>query len=127
MVATKEDLYIEAGATFDRSWVWRETLENGSLGDPVDLTGYTARMHIRRTLVDPDILVDANTENEQIILGGTAGTVQVLIPDEVTEEIGVTAGVYDLELESAGGYVYRLLEGKVKVSPNVTREPVADG
>lgn len=127
MVAKKEDIYIEQGATFDRTWQWRE-FDGESFLDPIDLTGYTARMQIREKVKDATVLLNASTEAGTIILGGTDGMVQILLPDELTATLAVASGVYDLELESAGGYVYRFLEGKVKVAPNVTRPaPVTSG
>ena len=121
MAAKVEDLYVEQGATFDRTWLWRETLEDGSLGDPIDLTGYTARMQVRQSVKADEVLLEATSEAGTIVLGGPSGTVQVLLPDELTDTLVIAQGGYDLELESAGGYVYRLLQGKVKVSVNVTR------
>ena len=49
------------------------------------------------------------------------------VGDDVTEALpvatdGVIAvAVYDLEIQSPGGDVDRLLEGTVKIKPNVTR------
>ena len=44
MAAAQYDILIEQGATFSRTFVWKDSSEVA-----VDLTGYTARMQIRKT------------------------------------------------------------------------------
>jgi hypothetical protein len=50
----------------------------------------------------------------------TTGRVDITITDEQTAAL-TTSGVYDLELESGGGEVHRVLEGKYRLSAEVTR------
>ena len=109
-------LTIEQGATFDPVLTWGD--ENGL---PIDLTGYSARMQIRETVDAVAALPDATTVNGQIILGGAAGTVTFAIPATITAAFTFEEAVYDLEVESAGGHVTRLVEGSVYLSPEVTR------
>jgi hypothetical protein len=49
-----------------------------------------------------------------------SGSIDVLMSAQVTEDFNFDTGVYDLELYS-GSVVERLLEGKVKISREVTR------
>ena len=87
---------------------------------PVDLTGYTARMHIRATLESTTALVTLTTENAGITLGGAAGTIIPLILATATDDLTFDTAVYDLELIS-GTTVTRLLSGNVTLSKEVTR------
>jgi hypothetical protein len=115
-MAAKYKITILQGETFDKTIVWKS-------GDPsnlVNLTGYTARMQIRKKYGDAVVLLSLTTENGKIILGGTAGTIQLLLSATDTSAIDWVAGVYDLELVSSGGVVKRLLYGTVKVSLEVT-------
>jgi hypothetical protein len=48
------------------------------------------------------------------------GRVEVIVTDEQTEDL-TSSGVYDLELVSPAGEVYRPLEGKMRLSKEVTR------
>jgi hypothetical protein len=236
-------LRVEQGATFRRTLYWRQPLVDLTTGEylfdasgniipgpPVDLTGYTGRMHIRRTVRDATFqleLTSANggvtvatpvirmapyvraatttsinlatqaldpidgvtpTEGERVLVraqndanengiytareaeawtrdpamssaedltvgaavyvtegtinaGKTfrqmntvadlsdpqlweespVGRIEILATDEQTEDL-TASGVYDIELESSGGEVYRLMEGKVRLSQSVTRE-----
>lgn len=114
-MADTYDLYIDQGATFERVITWKQT--NGT---PVDLTGYSARMQIRRTKSNETALVSLTNANG-ITLGGTSGTIAISISAAVTEALTFRRAVYDLELVSPNGSVYRLLQGAVALSKEVTR------
>lgn len=88
---------------------------------PVDLTGYTARMQVREKASSSSKIVDLTTENGGITLGGLAGTVLLEISASDTESLVPKTYVYDLELESSGGFVVRLMEGQFTVTAEVTR------
>ena len=118
MAAFKVPLKIDQGATFRKSVTWK----TGTPATPVDLTGCTARMHVRSDIKSPTVLLDLTTVNGGITLGGAAGTVELMLTDEQTAAITWTTAVYDLEIEFATGDVRRLLYGSVSVSPEVTRE-----
>jgi hypothetical protein len=85
----------------------------------VNLTGYSARLQVRETPDSSVKLLDL-TGSPQLVLGGAAGTVTLLL-DAATTEALTLPGAYDLELQSSGGDVTRLLEGFVSVKRDVTR------
>jgi len=116
-MAEEYDITIEQGATFELPIVWKD-----EKGTPIDLTGYKARMQIRKRIRSDEILASLTTENGRIVLGGAAGTIDIVIPATETEKFSFSRGVYDLELEGPGGYVVRLIQGSVCVSPEVTRD-----
>lgn len=111
----KHNFYVYRGATFSEQIEWKD-----ESGTPVNLTGFTARLHMRETLEATDPFLTLTTENGGISLGGVAGTIQLLASATQTTAITATSGVYDLELVS-GANVTRLLEGLVIISPEVTR------
>lgn len=110
------DIYIEQGATYNQPLVW-----NDSNGSPVNLTGYTARMQIRKTISSVDPIITLTTENGRITLGGSNGTITLLISAADTALLSVCSGVYDLEVISQTGIVTRLLQGGVSIDKEVTR------
>lgn len=123
MAAFKENLVIEQGATYERTWKW--TTGTGKNKAAVDLTGCTARMHIRETVESTNVLHELSTANGEIILGGVDGTVKVLLAYETTRDFIFVDGVYDIEIEQAPLHrTRRILQGKVKISQNVTRDPI---
>jgi hypothetical protein len=54
-------------------------------------------------------------------MGGSAGTIDILIPDSTTSTFITGDHVYDLEIESSGGITDRIIEGRFNVTPEVTR------
>jgi len=115
MAAGQHDITIEQGATFQLNLVWTYD------GDPIDLTGYTARMQVRRTHKSDSALLSFTTENGAITLGGVAGTIAIQGAATLTDDVPAKPCVYDLEMVSAGGIVTRLIEGAATVTPEVTR------
>lgn len=122
MVAAKKDMYIEQGATFNFWFRWSLTDETGAPTTPVDLTDWKARMQIRKSQQAP-ALVSATTETGEFTIDGVEGVVYCKLSDEQTDLITVRSCLYDIELESPTGDVYRMLEGKITVSPNITQLP----
>lgn len=115
MTAATHDITIEQGATFRLNLLWKD-----SNGTPVNLTGYTARMQVRRRHSDPVKLLDFTTENGAIVLGGSAGTIAVTGLASLTDDVTGRQAVYDLELVN-GTVVTRLVEGTVTITPEVTK------
>jgi len=115
MPAGKHDIYIEQGATWSLPLRW-QTAE----GVPIDVTGYTARMHIRKKLPDLLFEVELTTENGGITLGGADGAINLMLTAEQTAGMDIKGGVYDLEMVK-DAVVTRLLEGAVIISLEVTR------
>jgi hypothetical protein len=101
-----------AGATFDR------TFSLAVAGVPVDLTSYSAAMQVREAVDSVSPLISL-TSGSGIVLGGTAGTIQVNIS---ASTMGVAQGSYCYDLEiTSGSVVSRVLQGSFNVSGNVTR------
>ena len=117
MAAFKLSIIIVQGETFSKVSTWMA----GTPPVPVDLTGCTARMHVRDAVASADVLLALTTENGRITLGGTAGTVTLQLSAAETAAITWQRGVYDLEIVHANATVRRLLAGTIKLSPEVTR------
>jgi hypothetical protein len=109
------DITIYKGATFRLPVVWKD-----SAGDPYNLTGYTARMQIRRSVGAATAEVSL-TSASGITITPATGSIVAVISATDTSALTIPSGVYDLELEDAAGVVTRLLEGSVTISPEVTR------
>lgn len=116
MPAATYDFDIEQGATFSKTITWKD-----ADGNPINLTGYTARMQFRKNKAATDILFNATSSNGKLLLGGSAGTIDINIAAADTAAFDFSRAVYDIELQSSGGTVTRLLEGAVNVSKEVTR------
>lgn len=128
MASAKYNIKIERGADWDRTFTWK----NHVTLVPYDLTGCTARMHIRDDVdatATRDILT---TENGRILLvnrpnplgGVVLGGVQILFPNAISTAYAGWPDepcVYQLEVIYPSGKVERKLHGVVTLSGEVTR------
>lgn len=89
---------------------------------PVNLTGYTAALQIRSLPEDPTAVLSLATGGNGITIPTpTNGTVEVHATAVQTRAIIPGTYYYDIEITSQGGIVYRLAQGQVVVSAEVTR------
>lgn len=117
-MAAKLNLTIEQHSTFYKRLVWRDKNKR-----PINLTGYSAVLHIRDTVNAATTLLEMTTVNGRIVITPLTGIVELKLTDEETGALTFKNAVYDLVVESAAGEKYRLTEGKVVVSPGVTHTP----
>jgi hypothetical protein len=94
---------------------------------PYDLTGCKARMQIRQRR-GTEVLISATTSNGGIKIDNdpTTGRLVVTVTDEATDSLTITKAKYDLEIGYPSGDVVRILEGSVKISPNITQDADLD-
>ncbi|MGB9693459.1 MAG: hypothetical protein ACPLYF_01295 [Fervidobacterium sp.] len=118
MQPAKIDLTIYQGSTFLKEFQWKV----GSPPTPIDLTGYKAKMDIREKISSPSPIITLSTENGRVILKDpTNGIFTLEISAADTSHLKFKSAVYDLEFISPTGFVQRLIEGNVYLSPEVTR------
>ena len=136
MVAGKYKIICQQGSTFDLQLTLQYTNPDYATGCggaevcpeflPWDLTGYTARMQVRKYIDSGSAMATLNTENlssYRITLGNpnpTDGTIALFIRAEDTRTI-LTSGVYDIEIISPSNEVDRILQGEFFLSPEVTK------
>ena len=113
-MAGEYNFTIEQGATFNLLMTWK--IDNV----PVNLTGYTARLQARIDVDETDTILSLTT-GAGITLGGAAGTISLDQTATQTALLPKGEYVYDLELQSSGGIVTRLLQGELNISAEVTR------
>lgn len=122
MAAGRYDFVIEQGATFSRQVTW----ENQD-GTAVNLTGYSIAGKIRRKTSDQVAVIDLTcaitNANDGIFTFSLTNTQTASLPVATgpTAEKEYLKCVYDIEATSSGGAVYRILEGIVYISPEVTK------
>lgn len=112
-MAANYTLNIEAGATFTRAFEY-----TNADGTVYPLTGYTAKLQIRET---PEASLAALSVTPSINVA--TGTITVTLTAAQTSTLLLPKYVYAMELAGPGGEpVIRLVEGSVKVSPEVVRD-----
>lgn len=117
MSATK-NLIIPKGETYRHRFTWNS--KSGGVTQPIDLTSWTAYSQARATYDAATTIFDLTTENAGLVLGGTAGTIDMTVDDSITAE-APDEGVWDLYLVDPNGEPQRLLEGTVKFTQRVSR------
>ncbi len=111
------DICIFQGATFNQTLFY----ETGEPSAPVNLAGYTAKMHIRSKPESKALILELSTTNDRIVLNEATGSIRLFISATDTALLSVCdKAVYDLEL-TTGAVTTRILQGNVIISPEVTR------
>jgi predicted methyltransferase len=111
-MAIVKHLVIDQGSDFTVSIIISDIND-----DPLNLTGYTGRAQMRKsygsnTYYEFDVTFDADR---------TTGEITLSMASEDTTDLRAGRYVYDVEIVSGSGFVTRVLEGIVTVTPEVTR------
>ena len=126
MAAGKYSFIIEQGATTDFEIIWTD-----AEGSRSDLTGYHARMQIRsdygaNSTLYASLSSSLKADGTGLNLSGSSGTnplssgsIGIFISAASSSAFSFGEAKYDLEVVS-GSYVTRLLEGRIKLSKEVT-------
>jgi len=126
MAAGKYSFIIEQGATTDFEIIWKD-----AEGSRSDLTGYHARMQIRsdygaNSTLYASLSSSLDSDGTGLNLSGSlgnnplsSGSIGIFISAASSSAFNFNEAKYDLEVVS-GSYVTRLLEGRIKLSKEVT-------
>ena len=123
---------IEQGATTDFELVYRDSNSN-----PVDLTGYQAKMQLKDSIGGSSTFLTLSSsltpDGTGLNLSGsggnnaskplTSGSIGIFISHVTSSNLTFGTAVYDLEIVSGSGntaVVTRLLQGKINLSKEVT-------
>jgi hypothetical protein len=104
---------MDQGATWTLSIVYTDYN-----GNPIVLTGYTARMQLRSKF-DSAAVLTLSTSNGGITITPLTGTINLMATATQMESIQPGLYVYDLELTS-GSNIQRLIQGQMTVRAQVT-------
>lgn len=112
-----KDFDIQKGATFLRTLIWKD--ENDT---PIDLTGYSVRMHVRVKTNSETPFLELTTANGRAAINNpTLGEIILEVSHTDTSAIEQTYGVYDLEMVAPSGRVTNLLAGNIRIIEEITR------
>lgn len=118
-MATNFDLVCEQGADLSFTVNYRR----GESDIPVDVEGGLARLQVRASMraLTPFLDIDSG-EKGGIVIESVRGQFFVFVPARVTATYTPTReAVYDLEFVDVAGRTSRVMEGRFRVTPQVTR------
>ena len=132
MAAGNYSFTIEQGSTTDFEIVYKDSNSN-----PVDLTGYQAKMQLKDSIGGSSTFLTLSSslspDGTGLNLSGsggnaaskplTSGSIGIFISHATSSNLTFGTAVYDLEIVSGSGntaVVTRLLQGKVNLSKEVT-------
>ena len=110
-MATIQNLTIDQDADFTQTLTVKD-----SAGAVVDLTGQTVTSKIRKTH-----LSTTSYSFTTALVSATDGTCSITMTDTVTASLTEGRYVWDLTTTPSGGLITRQIEGRVTVTPSVTR------
>jgi hypothetical protein len=122
VIAGTYNIICDQGSSFTRTFVieYQDAIDE-TVFHPYDLSGYTARMQIRKDVYATAVLATLTTENGSIDIDELAGTVTISMTAIQTAAIE-RSGVYDIELISLGqGIVNKPIRGDFELRLEVTR------
>lgn len=130
MAAGKYSFVIEQGTTVDFEIQYKDSNNN-----PIDLTGYSARMQLRPSVSSDAVYItlssSLNPDGTGLNMGGsggakptTSGSIGIFIASCTSSLFIFDTAYYDLEIYSGSmdcPITTRVLEGQIRLSKEVTR------
>ena len=130
MAAGRYNFAIEQGSTVDFTVKYKDSSNN-----PIDLSGYDARMQIRPNVESSTIIVSLSSSLDSdgtginmtpvdpdtlLVLPKSSGSLQIVISEASSSQMDFGAAQYDLEIVS-GSIVEKIIRGTVSLRKEVTR------
>lgn len=113
MTAGLYSFTVDQGSTFYLNLIYQD-----SDGVPIDITGNTARMQLRRAF-NSVVDLTLTSASGDIVITGNTGNILITISDTDTGLLEAGFYLYDLELDN-GGVITRLIQGQITLSQQVT-------
>lgn len=102
--------------------IWEDTFRSvavapATVGDPVDLTGFTFLAQIRAVVDDGEVMAVIDVE----ILDAPAGVIRRTLTAEQARNLTGESAYWDLQVTDDTGFVRTYMAGKVKILGDVSR------
>lgn len=107
------DISIEQGSSFNLSLTARDIT-----GEPINLSGYATSGELRYSYGSSGVLLNLNPTVDPSLV---SGIINISLTPEQTASLPVTKAVYDIEVISSGGFVFKAIRGYAEIAPEVSR------
>lgn len=108
------DLVLDQGSDFACLFVCVD-----GLGNNIDFADYSARMQLKNSPYGR-VLDELSTENGRLEFDFEKGAILAKFPNEVTATLPASKLIFDVVLQNDSGFVFRPIEGTVRVKKGVT-------
>lgn len=111
-------LNIFIGATLTKNFIYQD-----SNGNPIDITGYSAKLMGRQTVDSNNPPIVSISTSNYIAINGPQGLISVNVPANITSVYPeITGGVWDLFIYGTANIPsIRLVGGQLNIIESVTR------
>ena len=116
MTAATHNMTCEQGSTFIKTLT---ITNNATPAVARDLSAHSGRMQVRPDIESSTKLLDLTSSGGDMTLN-SSGVIVITVSATATAAL-TQGGVYDLEIEDAGGVVERVIEGTCSLNKEVTR------
>lgn len=89
------------------------------IGNPINFDGYSAKIQIKKYF-SGKVLDELTSENGRLELDSRRGAIKAVFPNEITATYPASKLLFDIVITSISGFVFRLVEGSIRVHPGVT-------
>jgi hypothetical protein len=115
MALSTYDITADQGSDFSTVVTYTD-----DAGSPVNLTGCTGRMQIRRFAGSPAANITL-TNGSGVTLGGALGTITITVSAAALSQVLAGGYVYDVEIVDTSSKVLKVISGNFTLGAEVTR------
>lgn len=90
--------------------------------EPVDVSGYDAKMTLRRQANDNEIVAEFTVGNGRVSIGSTDGLIQFVMTAVDSAALPAGKGVYEIRFTNADGKTWQPQGGKYTITREITRD-----
>ena len=112
----KRDFIVPQGATYPIKMRWLD-----SSGTPITLSGAVIKAQLRKEFESSEVSIDCTLANNKAFLESDGWYFGFTLSADDTAGIEATSYYYDLVVDRDGD-VTRAMEGRISLTPRVTRE-----
>jgi len=123
-MATDQPLPAKVPLTLYRgdTRIWEDTFRSvpvapATVGDPIDLTGFTFLAQIRETADSAEVMAVIDVQ----VIDAAGGVIRRTLTDDEARNLTGDTAYWDLEVTDPTGFVRTYMAGKIKILGDVSR------
>lgn len=115
-MAQVHNISIDQGSPFVQEFIVKNPDNSNK-----NLSGYTARMQFRTAYSSSTVYLDATTVNGMLLIDVPTSKCTINLTAVDTANLSFSSYVYDIEIVDSNNIPTRMVQGTVKINPEVTK------